>query len=222
MNRLASTALLAAVVLTVTAAPSSAGYLDFFIGTAPAGSVVISPGSPITGSNISVTDILGEGTNANDGVGLSVADGKLSFTTGAFLGADSHGNQTFDNGGSVVITGTVDGFTGTLFNGKFDGPEPIQLLNLGHNKFRLVGGEVIGTVAPALAKYYDFLATSTGGFSLLVGGTGVTPTVNSGNIALETDGHFPTPNAVPEPASLCLVGLGLAVATGVARRRRAA
>ena len=218
MHRDLLSSLLAASILAAMATPSSAGYVDFLVGSAPAGSLIIQPGSPIAGGNISVIAALGEGTNANDGVASQIASGLLSFTTGAFLNADAHGNRFYEAGGSVVITGTFDGFTGTLLSGSFVGPNPVELQNLGSGSFRLLGGEISGTLAPALASFYDFNSTIGGGFSLLAGGRGATPTVNSGNIAMETEGVFGPSAAVPEPSSLALCGVAGLAGLGYAPR----
>jgi len=218
------TALFAAVTLIGSAAPSTAGFLDFTLGTTTSGGAFTIGANTVQGSGIMVTSAAGQGTNSNDGVTTPVTNGVLSFTTGNLVSTDALGNQFYANGGSVTVTGTFQGFTGTLFSGSFTGGN-VQLQNQGGNNFRLLGGEVTGSIAQPLASFYNFnMASSTlAGLSILVGGPGSTPTVNSGNLALTTLGTFsPAAGTVPEPASFVLLATGLVGAGAVARRKRLA
>ncbi len=226
MYSLFRTALVATLVLIASAAPSTAGFIDLSVGTTgPGGSLTIAS-TGIIGTGITVVSAQGQGTNANDGVTSPITNGVLNFSTGAFLSTDSSGNRFYANGGSVTVTGTAQGFTGTLLSASFSGTNPIQLQNLGNGNFELLGGSLLGTVAPALASFYNFdqLASNQGGFSLLLGGVGATPTVNSGDLAMTTSGVFNPLASVPEPASLSLLASGLVgtLVIGCRRTPRAA
>lgn len=218
------TAVLAAAAFLASAAPTSAGFIDFFAGTTIPGGTLTIGSTGVVGTGIQVTSAQGQGTNAHDGLSAVITNGLLNFSTGALLSTDSKGNQFYANGGSVTITGTTQGFTGTLLSGTFSGTNAVELQNLGSGTFRLLGGQITGAVAPALASYFNFdtTASNVGGFSLLLGGTGATPRVNSGNVAMTTGGTFSTA-AVPEPSTVVMAGasglFGLAYAW---RRKRAA
>lgn len=220
MYRTLRTALLAALALLASAAPSSAGFIDFVVGTtAPGGSFTVAP-TGVAGTGILVSSAVGQGTNANNGVSSPITNGMLNFSTGVLVSTDALGDQFYATGGNVTITGTAQGFTGTLLSGFFSGQNLVELQNLGNNSFRLLGGQITGTVAPELASFYNFntAASNLGGFSLLVGGTGANPTVNSGNIAMTASGTF-SPQAVPEPSTLAGAALATLAGLGYAWRR---
>ncbi|MCA1686335.1 MAG: PEP-CTERM sorting domain-containing protein [Planctomycetia bacterium] len=220
MPRNFRTALLTALALLATAAPSSAGFIDFFAGTTVTGGSLAVTDGGVTGAGISVTSALGESTAANAGVTSPVTNGVLNFSTGALLSTDAAGDRFYATGGPVTITGMAQGFTGTLLAATFSGPA-LELQNLGNNSFRLLGGQLTGTVAPALASFYNFNTADSnlGGFSLLMGGTGANPTVNSGNIAVTAAGSFGV-TAVPEPATVAMAATAVPFGLGYWLRRR--
>jgi hypothetical protein len=211
----------AATVLLLWGGVARAGSLDFDIhpGGGHLPSIAYAGGNqPLTGTDLFVNSVLGEGTPLQDGTSLSVL-ARLDFTTGNLVGMTSD-TWEFGGGGSFTIIGTVPGLiltTSTLFSGEFVGNSTV--LDLGSGIFKVIGASVRGTLDATLAQYFGLPTQGPyeGGVSLLFHGpehpstTGfVDPNLNSGNLAFLS---------VPEPPSLGLSCLGIVVLT-LARKTR--
>ncbi len=117
---------------------------------------------------------------------------------------------------TVTITSAAGGVpTGVAFTGQFVGTTELQKESNG--VFRILAGGFSGTVSSALAGYFGLEsdATSAGALSLNLAGSGPSFTFLSGDVSVD-------PNPVPEPSSLGLIAVGLAVGLYMRRRARAA
>ena len=179
-------------------------------------------GGPLIGMDIPILALNGIGTPANSTPpGYPIVGGLLNFTTGAFVGSNPLEGYEFGGGGSFRITGAVpaaglddpatvllDGtFTGALFS---IGP-PGQFVvrprgtDLKHTDLLAFFGFAPGTPM----SFGGFIITDPPENGLNGGAFSVT--------ALNTD---ITNSPVPEPASLLLVGSGVAALIGRQRTRR--
>src|SRR5467141_1267405 len=115
--------------------------------------------SPLVGSGIVVDSVVGLGTPSNDGVALPCIACTLDFTTGANIGGWS-----WAGGGSITITGTADGASGTLMTGSFDSA---SVLPQG-NSFQIAGAAFTDTKDSNLTTFFGLPpgATWAGNFIL--------------------------------------------------------
>jgi len=211
--------LIAALSLSLLPVPAFADPIIDFNVIAPAtGTISYSGGvSPLVGSQISVNNVVGIGTLANDGITRLCYSCTLNFTTGNFSGNDAT-HWYFSTGGSITLTGGIDlngnGNTTdpgdipvgtTLLTGSFT--EISQVTKFGSN-LKIAGALFEDTKDAKLTDFYGMPnGQYEGGFNLSFQAPGTPPSgftstlVNSGDI---------TNASVPEPASLLLLGSGLA------------
>ncbi len=203
-----------------------AGLLFAAVGRANVLQVETSGGSLSYAGNASANPLLGTGFQASlfgvaDAFGnpiqsFACADCSAGFTTGDLLSANA-GQWLFDGGGSITISGSV-----------FGDPTPVTLMS---GWFIDAGSALLGAPSGFAA---EFLADPAGGPMALVGGIswsfiderfgvpeapgsivalGFSPAVfgadNSFSAAM--DGGTLSATAVPEPQTLALAGLGLAL-----------
>jgi hypothetical protein len=190
-----------------------------------------STGYDLVGTGIEVTEVQGQGTPDNVGVteaiysAPGVLGGNLSFTSGS-----STGVWTWGSGGTLTVTGCVQGVTGTGAGGACqagdysnvlvsDAFTSVQLVPVGNGQGFQFGG-LTGDINPTLAAFYGvsttFVSTSTE--SDMVAGlptiwstfSGATSTGSGGNLSLDTS---PSPAPEPGTAALWLTGIGLLIVT---------
>jgi len=155
--------------------------------------------SPLVGSGIVVDSVVGLGTPSNDGVALPCIACTLDFTTGANIGGWNWGG-----GGTITITGTANGASGTLMTGTFDSADVTAF----GSTFKIAGAAFTDTKDSNLTQYFGLFPglTFAGNFGLTFFARGL-PAGHAFSSSRVTSGDVT--NSLPEPASLLLLGSGL-------------
>ena len=118
MRRFSLVLAVLALAAAANAPAAKAAFIDFV--ALPAGhadSVTLGASTVITGVDVGIALIVGEGTPIANGSGPAFTDGRLDFTTGAYMGFDTAGTREYGSGGSLTISDSA----GTLFSGQFTG-----------------------------------------------------------------------------------------------------
>jgi hypothetical protein len=202
----------AMLVLSLSPVPALAiSILDFSVPNQTAvGGISYGGGStPLVGSGISVSSVVGIGTPSDPGNVHACLGCTLAFSTGA-----STGSWTWGSGGgsSIMLTGTVDlndntiaddGGTGTLLTGSFGTAQVVPLVP---GALQLAFSSFTDTKDPVLTAHYGLpTGPYAGSFTLQFLASAVPPgsfsstQITTGNVS----------NAIPEASSLFLLGAGL-------------
>jgi hypothetical protein len=174
MTKLAGTVLHATAALMLAPAISFAGSssTDWTLG--PGGSYSWAGGvTSLVGSDIPVLSVLGDSTPAYNGVSISVTDGLLNFTSGAFDGTSA--TWSWAGGGTLNLTGCIAGVTAAsctglnnvaLVSDDFTSVSIVQVAGA----LDAVFGNVTGTINSSVAAYFGGIPTSfsTGSFTTAI------------------------------------------------------
>jgi hypothetical protein len=186
-------------------------------------------GGPLVGTDIVFQQVIGVDTPANSGTSLFCwpVNCLLNFTTGDNL-TEGPPIYTFAGGGSLTLTGglntAIDGSGvqvvpgGTLLasNGSFD--PPVIVLGGGSTNAQ-VSGVGFDFKDEDLTTFYGLDQTVFSFANTVLSLQGATFDAEGGFTANVTDADFSN-TAVPEPATLLLLGTGLVGAGAFNRRMR--
>lgn len=216
-NYLVYTTLIAAAALNGSASAATS-QLVFGINPPTSGSISYAGGSsPLTGTSISVDNIIGINTPNNSSVSSQCISCTLNFSSGSFVNYNAP-TQTwnFNGGGAITVTGGVDlganssvdiPVNTTLLSGAFNSAS-VTKLPTGFFDFRIAAGSFTDMKDAALLAFYGLPigANYAGGLGLTFSAQGIGNAFTSTSIFGGSIVNAPVP--VPAAIWLMLSALG--------------
>jgi hypothetical protein len=223
--KLAKLSLVLLMVLTVGSVFSFANsaVIDFGVIAPTAGSISYAGGNtPLVGSGIQVDNVTGIGTPLCNGCAFNILGGSLDFVTGNFTSFTSN-SWNFAGGGSISLSGCVDvdnngscgggDISGTLLSGMFNFASVIAV----GDSFKIAASSFMDVKNPDLAALFGLAPNCcVGNFNISFMASGQPPSGFASTQVLSGD---ITNTAIPEPASLVLLGSGFIGLGSFARRK---
>jgi len=173
MSRKSAALTLVTMVLTLPVAVFGNGTAETDWLLLPSGGTYTwdgNPSDPLIGSNIGVKSVSGNGTPIANGKTLSITDGFLNFTSGAFNGRLGS-TWSWGTGGTLNVMGCIAGVTASTCTGSnnvvllSDDFQSVKIVApISGSVFDLVLGQLQGVVNASVASYFGvpvaFSATS--------------------------------------------------------------
>jgi len=122
-------------------------------------------GSGLVGANLGIQDVVGNGTPLFNGQILSITEGLMNFTSGAYNGV-AGSTWSWGPGGTFSVTGCIAGVTAASCNGSnnvtllSDDFQSITIVPVGGSNFDIEFGQISGTINALVASHFGLSSTS--------------------------------------------------------------
>jgi hypothetical protein len=164
-------------IATLSAGQAFANTTDWTLSAGGTYTSTGGSGSVLVGSNIPTLAVLGDGTPVKNGAAVSIVDGFLNFTSGAYNGNGS--NWSWGSGGVLNLTGCIPGVTAKVCTGSnnvnlvSDDFQSVKIETI-LGSLDAVFGNITGTLNAQVAAYFGVASqfqTASFGTGIVTSGT---------------------------------------------------